>query len=1257
METAIFNIDFRLKNAIADLQKTRVEFAGVNAEYKKQVAASESAEAQTKQLTAANRTLVGIEQQLVNQNVLLLTSFNKLATATDKAEKSAESAKGSFISLGSAFQQAAGFAAGLGVVTGIEGFFSEIVRGTAEAEKQLAVLQNALGEVEGKAKFEELKGFAETTNFSFEEATGAVLKFLGQGVNPTIQQLTSLADVANAQGKSLDQLTEAILDARSGENERLKEFGIKAKTENDKVSFSFKGVTTTVAKTDAAISEYLFGLGQLPGVSGTTAKISKTLGGELSNLGDQFTAGAVEIGKTFRGALSGAIQGIAALIKGIVAASKWLANNTGVVKGLALAYAGLKLNTIVATFTALGTSIAKATGITTLWTAAQRYSTVATAQNATVTAADTVATNVNTAAKERATVTVRGLWLALKANPLGAIIVLLGAAYAAYQLLSNSISETARAEKEFADTLRSVDAEIYAQRAAAESLFNEIDSINDAIVENTKVVDNNKTANAQLAGALLSANELRNQQRFAIERVIDEYGKYLTQQEIEELRLGKIDVARAKVIAGLEKEIKLRGLQAAQQQIIEKLGKVINERSDAIRSLGSADLGSFSDLLSGDSGAPFLARLSAFLNTTPAGLAGASGFVADRIKELNALAETYKQQLKSLGETLLDLGGEKPAETPLTPIVDGSKKDADKLKKLLEDLAGDIKKFADSGRKAFELAGVDSITMPLTRDLQGALLSIKGAIGEFEALKTRLAEALALGADPALAATLETGLRDFLTALVIDTKNNVVKAIGTASPDLIASFDALADGLKTGPLKEIGSLFDTLSDFVAKADEIAIALKSVSAITKAVVQAGVGAIAAQKKALEDLTKSVEKFKERSDKALQDAKLNSIADPVERETAKLLAAFNEIKKGSDELKAKLMALPEDVSAPLLAALKKAGRQDIETLVRDFEQVILDSAPNVSKKVKMMLGDLVAAVSDGNTLPLTEVQAQMEAIIKLANTTGNSVKDIILRYADGVKAVTSEVFSLLKTINDAQQAAADREVEIQRNKLNALTAVNSQASAEQVAAEEARLEALLKKQRAFVEQQRNLATTQLILESSIAVAKAAAQGGVAAPFTIAATLIALAAGLATIRSQAQAATATAATGGIVGEGNLASTVSKGGILTGKRHSQGGQLIEAEGGEGILSRAAMARLGRRNFYQLNKYGRLAPDLLNITQHPVVHTMQTDIDGLKRAVDNLTFVVSAMPATKVVIDERGVAAIASRQNDQLQRINRYAE
>jgi len=120
------------------------------------------------------------------------------------------------------------------------------------------------------------------------ELTSAFVKLTNQGFKPSTVELRKLGDLASSTGKSFDQLTEAIIDAQTGEFERLKDFGIRASKEGDKVTFTFKEVKKQVDFTASSIREYLLGLGDLEGVSGAAAVISETLGGKINNLGDSF---------------------------------------------------------------------------------------------------------------------------------------------------------------------------------------------------------------------------------------------------------------------------------------------------------------------------------------------------------------------------------------------------------------------------------------------------------------------------------------------------------------------------------------------------------------------------------------------------------------------------------------------------------------------------------------------------------------------------------------------------------------------------------------------------------------------------------------------------------------------------------------------------------------------------------------------------------------------------------------------------------
>ena len=173
---------------------------------------------------------------------------------------------------------------------------TEILSTTAQFEKFGVVLENSLGKTAGKQAFAEIKEFTAKTPFQLEEVTSSYIKLINRGFKPTQAELTKIGDLASSQGKSFEQLTEAILDAQTGEFERLKEFGIKASKNGDTVRLSFKGITKEVKNTDEAIRNAVLGFGELDGIVGANAKISDTLEGRYSNLKDSLSQLASTIG-------------------------------------------------------------------------------------------------------------------------------------------------------------------------------------------------------------------------------------------------------------------------------------------------------------------------------------------------------------------------------------------------------------------------------------------------------------------------------------------------------------------------------------------------------------------------------------------------------------------------------------------------------------------------------------------------------------------------------------------------------------------------------------------------------------------------------------------------------------------------------------------------------------------------------------------------------------------------------------------------
>ena len=242
--------------------------------------------------------------------VAQLKDFNKamseLKTEVDGISKSVTKSNDESIAstkkMSGAFSDVGKTLASIFAVDQLISFGKQILATTVEFQKMEAVLTTALGSNSAaKAAMDQIVNFASKTPFQVNELTDSFVKLANRGFVPTMEQMRQMGDVASSVGKSFDQLTEAILDAQTGEFERLKEFGIKASAQGDVVQFTFKGITTEVAKSDKAIQEYILSLGNLEGVSGSMEAIAATTGGAISNLEDNITQLFKNIGDSSSG--------------------------------------------------------------------------------------------------------------------------------------------------------------------------------------------------------------------------------------------------------------------------------------------------------------------------------------------------------------------------------------------------------------------------------------------------------------------------------------------------------------------------------------------------------------------------------------------------------------------------------------------------------------------------------------------------------------------------------------------------------------------------------------------------------------------------------------------------------------------------------------------------------------------------------------------------------------------------------------------
>lgn len=230
--------------------------------------------------------------------------------------------------LGSRLMNVQGLLAGSFVTAGVVTLGRELTNTLGKFERFEAVLTNTLGSSSAaQMVLQDIQDFAARTPFQVDELTESWVRLANTGFRPSMEEMTSLGDLASSTGKNFTDLSEAIIDAQVGEFERLKEFGIRASKSGDQVTFSFKGQQTQVKFTEQAIQEYLLGLGKVEGVGGAMAAISETIAGKTSNLQDRFTNLTKTFAEAVRPMLISIIDGMSSLIDRLTVVSRFIGAN------------------------------------------------------------------------------------------------------------------------------------------------------------------------------------------------------------------------------------------------------------------------------------------------------------------------------------------------------------------------------------------------------------------------------------------------------------------------------------------------------------------------------------------------------------------------------------------------------------------------------------------------------------------------------------------------------------------------------------------------------------------------------------------------------------------------------------------------------------------------------------------------------------------------------------------------------------------
>lgn len=187
----------------------------------------------------------------------------------------------------------AGVAAAIGAGA-IASSFLETAKMFEKFEIQLKTLTGS--SAQAKESMSWIQNFAKTTPYELDQVTESFIKLQSYGMDST-KWLKTLGDTASGMGKSLDQAVEMFADAATGEFERLKEFGVKAKKEGDTVSFSWsQNGRDMVMSAEATQSGITTALGEIfQRFDGSMDAMSQSWEGMTSNISDIWTAFQKEV--------------------------------------------------------------------------------------------------------------------------------------------------------------------------------------------------------------------------------------------------------------------------------------------------------------------------------------------------------------------------------------------------------------------------------------------------------------------------------------------------------------------------------------------------------------------------------------------------------------------------------------------------------------------------------------------------------------------------------------------------------------------------------------------------------------------------------------------------------------------------------------------------------------------------------------------------------------------------------------------------
>ena len=362
-------------------------------------------------------------------------------------------ARGEVDLLSSSFQRAAGLAAGIFAVSGVQDFVSKLYSVRGEFQQLEISFKTMLGSGEqANELIAQLAQTAASTPFDLQGIASSAKNMLAYGfaadqVNETIVRLGNVAAGLSQPLGDIVYLYGTLRSSGKVTNIDIKQFanrGIPIYEELAKVlGKSVSEINSLVSAGKVGFPEIEQAFANMTNKGGKFYNLmqaqSESLTGQISNLQDNIDMMFNELGKASEGILSSGVKAVAYLVENYEKIGK-------VIAGLIVTYGVYR--------TAVITNIALTKG----WTVA--------------TQADTIARGLNALSIKSLTAATNRLTAAMLANPYGAIAVALTAVIAAMWAFSDSTSAAERAQKDFNEEKKRAEEQEQKHKEAVEALLN-----------------------------------------------------------------------------------------------------------------------------------------------------------------------------------------------------------------------------------------------------------------------------------------------------------------------------------------------------------------------------------------------------------------------------------------------------------------------------------------------------------------------------------------------------------------------------------------------------------------------------------------------------------------------------------------------------------------------------------------------------------------------------------------------------------------